>query len=78
MRRNTIFAVYTIYRWYEYLVSDEPGLAHMFLVVESHATCKRNAYATAAAAAVEPSPFQFPATVRSTTPSPNVDLSYED
>ena len=44
MRKNAVFAVYTIYRQYEHLIPDAPELIHTFLAAESDATCKRNAF----------------------------------
>ncbi|VDB90223.1 unnamed protein product [Peniophora sp. CBMAI 1063] len=44
VRKNAVFAVYTIYREYEHLVPDAPELIHTFLAAESDATCKRNAF----------------------------------
>ena len=44
VRKNAVFAVYTIYREYEHLIPDAPELIQTFLVAESDATCKRNAF----------------------------------
>lgn len=44
MRKNAVFAVYTIYRQYEHLIPDAPELIQTFLAAESDATCKRNAF----------------------------------
>jgi len=44
VRKNAVFAVYTIYREYEHLVPDAPELIQTFLAAESDATCKRNAF----------------------------------
>ena len=44
VRKNAVFAVYTIYREFENLIPDAPELIHTFLAAESDATCKRNAF----------------------------------
>ena len=44
MRKNAVFAIYTIYREYEHLIPDAPELMQTFLAAESDATCKRNAF----------------------------------
>ncbi|KAH7920369.1 coatomer protein [Leucogyrophana mollusca] len=44
VRKNAVFAVYTIYREYEHLIPDAPELMQTFLAAESDATCKRNAF----------------------------------
>ncbi|KZT08642.1 coatomer protein [Laetiporus sulphureus 93-53] len=44
VRKNAVFAVYTIYRQFEHLVPDAPELIQTFLAAESDATCKRNAF----------------------------------
>ncbi|KAJ3485247.1 hypothetical protein NLI96_g5074 [Meripilus lineatus] len=44
VRKNAVFAVYTIYREFEHLIPDAPELIHTFLAAESDATCKRNAF----------------------------------
>ena len=44
VRKNAVFAVYSIYREYEQLIPDAPELIHTFLTAESDATCKRNAF----------------------------------
>ncbi|THH30621.1 hypothetical protein EUX98_g3558 [Antrodiella citrinella] len=44
VRRNAVFAVYTIYREFEHLIPDAPELIETFLAAESDATCKRNAF----------------------------------
>ncbi|KAI0005525.1 coatomer beta subunit [Russula compacta] len=44
VRKNAVFAVYTIYREYEQLIPDAPELIQTFLAAESDATCKRNAF----------------------------------
>jgi coatomer subunit beta len=44
VRKNAVFAVYTIYREYENLIPDAPELIQTFLAAESDATCKRNAF----------------------------------
>ncbi|KAI0323051.1 coatomer beta subunit [Amylostereum chailletii] len=44
VRKNAVFAIYTIYREFEHLIPDAPELIHTFLVAESDATCKRNAF----------------------------------
>lgn len=44
MRKNAVFAVYSIYREFENLIPDAPELIQTFLAAESDATCKRNAF----------------------------------
>ncbi|PCH34145.1 coatomer protein [Wolfiporia cocos MD-104 SS10] len=44
VRKNAVFAVYTIYRQFENLIPDAPELIQTFLAAESDATCKRNAF----------------------------------
>ena len=44
VRKNAVFAVYTIYREFEQLIPDAPELIETFLAAESDATCKRNAF----------------------------------
>ena len=44
VRKNAVFAVYTIYREFEHLIPDAPELMQTFLAAESDATCKRNAF----------------------------------
>ncbi|EGN93580.1 hypothetical protein SERLA73DRAFT_97514 [Serpula lacrymans var. lacrymans S7.3] len=44
VRKNAVFAVYTIYREFENLIPDAPELMQTFLAAESDATCKRNAF----------------------------------
>ncbi len=44
MRKNAVFAVYSIYREFEHLIPDAPELIQTFLAAESDATCKRNAF----------------------------------
>jgi coatomer subunit beta len=44
VRKNAVFAVYTIYRSFEHLIPDAPELIQTFLAAESDATCKRNAF----------------------------------
>lgn len=44
VRKNAVFAVYTIYRQYEHLIPDAPELIQTFLAAENDATCKRNAF----------------------------------
>ena len=44
VRKNAVFAIYTIYREFEHLIPDAPELIHTFLAAESDATCKRNAF----------------------------------
>ncbi|THH18996.1 hypothetical protein EW146_g2085 [Bondarzewia mesenterica] len=44
VRKNAVFAIYTIYREFEHLIPDAPELIQTFLAAESDATCKRNAF----------------------------------
>lgn len=46
VRKNAVFAVYSIYQDHEYLIPDAPELLDTFLVAESDSTCKRNAFVT--------------------------------
>jgi coatomer subunit beta len=49
VRKNPIFAVYTIYREFENLVSNAPEIMQTFLAA---ATCKRNAFMFSAHCAI--------------------------
>lgn len=44
VRKNAVFAIYSIYREFEHLIPDAPELIQTFLAAESDATCKRNAF----------------------------------
>ncbi|KAI0094521.1 coatomer protein [Irpex rosettiformis] len=44
VRKNAVFAVYSIYQQFENLIPDAPELIQTFLAAESDATCKRNAF----------------------------------
>ncbi|KAG0152330.1 hypothetical protein CROQUDRAFT_649710 [Cronartium quercuum f. sp. fusiforme G11] len=44
VRKNAVFAVYSIYQSFEYLIPDAPELVQTFLAAESDLTCKRNAF----------------------------------
>lgn len=44
VRKNAVFAIYSIYRQHEYLIPDSPELIRIFLVAESDATCKHHAF----------------------------------
>lgn len=44
MRKNAVFALYSIFKQFEYLVPDAPELIQTFLAVEADTTCKRNAF----------------------------------
>ncbi|WVW86977.1 hypothetical protein I302_109033 [Kwoniella bestiolae CBS 10118] len=46
VRKNAVFATYTIYQDHEHLIPDAPELLETFLVAESDSTCKRNAFVT--------------------------------
>lgn len=46
VRKNAVFAVYTIYQDHEHLIPDAPELLETFLAAESDITCKRNAFVT--------------------------------
>ncbi|KAL0247175.1 hypothetical protein I308_104210 [Cryptococcus tetragattii IND107] len=46
VRKNAVFAVYTIYQHHEHLIPDAPELLDTFLAAESDSTCKRNAFVT--------------------------------
>ncbi|TID15797.1 hypothetical protein CANINC_004326 [Pichia inconspicua] len=44
VRKNAVFAIYSIYKVSEHLIPDAPELIMDFLNVESDATCRRNAF----------------------------------
>ncbi|KAG8967330.1 coatomer subunit beta [Tulasnella sp. 419] len=44
VRKNAVFAIYSIYKDFENLIPDAPELIHTFLAAESDMTCKRNAF----------------------------------
>ncbi|KAK2462886.1 hypothetical protein APHAL10511_005084 [Amanita phalloides] len=44
VRKNAVFAIYSIYREFEQLIPDAPDLMHTFLIAENDSTCKRNAF----------------------------------
>ncbi|KAF5352861.1 hypothetical protein D9756_006222 [Leucocoprinus leucothites] len=44
VRKNAVFAVYSIYREFEHLIPDAPELMYTFLIAETDSTCKRNAF----------------------------------
>ncbi|KAL1924900.1 uncharacterized protein VTP21DRAFT_4554 [Calcarisporiella thermophila] len=44
VRKNAVFAIYTIYKHFDYLVPDAPELIHNFLAAEGDMICKRNAF----------------------------------
>ncbi|KAL7425059.1 coatomer subunit beta [Cryptotrichosporon argae] len=44
VRKNAVFAVYSIYSDHEHLIPDAPELLDTFLAAESDSTCKRNAF----------------------------------
>lgn len=44
VRKNAVFAIYSIYKVSEHLIPDAPELIMDFLSVESDATCRRNAF----------------------------------
>ncbi|KAI6172152.1 Coatomer subunit beta [Aphelenchoides besseyi] len=44
VRRNAVLAIFTIYRNFEFLISDAPELISQFLESEQDASCKRNAF----------------------------------
>ncbi|KAG6891639.1 hypothetical protein C0992_001325 [Termitomyces sp. T32_za158] len=44
VRKNAVFAIFSIYREFEHLIPDAPELMHTFLVAETDSTCKRNAF----------------------------------
>ncbi|KAK6908498.1 coatomer beta subunit [Kwoniella mangroviensis CBS 8886] len=46
VRKNAVFATYTIYQDHEHLIPDAPELLDTFLAAESDSTCKRNAFVT--------------------------------
>ncbi|KAG7558210.1 hypothetical protein FFLO_02863 [Filobasidium floriforme] len=44
VRKNAVFATWTIYQDHEHLIPDAPELLETFLAAESDITCKRNAF----------------------------------
>lgn len=44
VRKNAIFAIYSIYKVSDHLIPDAPELIKDFLAVETDPTCKRNAF----------------------------------
>ncbi|KAK7473293.1 coatomer subunit beta [Stygiomarasmius scandens] len=44
VRKNAVFAVYSIYKEFEHLIPDAPELMSTFLAAETDPTCKRNAF----------------------------------
>ncbi|KDR85943.1 hypothetical protein GALMADRAFT_132560 [Galerina marginata CBS 339.88] len=44
VRKNAVFALYSIYREFEHLIPDAAELMHTFLIAESDSSCKRNAF----------------------------------
>lgn len=46
VRKNAVFAVWTIYKQFDYLIPDAGELLQTFLAAESDSTCKRNAFVT--------------------------------
>lgn len=44
VRKNAIFAIYSIYKVSEHLIPDAPELIKEFLTIETDSTCKRNAF----------------------------------
>lgn len=46
VRKNAVFAVYSIYQDHESMIPDAPELLDTFLAAESDSTCKRNAFVT--------------------------------
>jgi len=44
VRRNAVFAIFTIYRNFETLIPDAPEVVYDFLDKEQDASCKRNAF----------------------------------
>jgi coatomer subunit beta len=45
VRKNAVFAVFVIYKHFDYLLPDAPELIQTFLAAEADSTCKRNAFA---------------------------------
>jgi len=44
VRRNAVFAIFTIFRNFDFLIPDAPELVYEFLEKEQDASCKRNAF----------------------------------
>ena len=44
VRKNAVFALYSIYREFEHLIPDAAELMFAFLAAESDSSCKRNAF----------------------------------
>jgi coatomer subunit beta len=53
VRKNAVFAIFSIYRSFEHLIPDAPELMQTFLAAESDATCKRNAFVFLASCAMD-------------------------
>lgn len=68
VRKNAVFAVYSIYRAYEHLIPDAPELIHTFLAAENDSSCKRNAFVFLANCAM-PRAVQYVLSVHEQVPS---------
>ena len=44
VRKNAIFAVYTIYKALDHMIPDAPELMYNLLKAEADMTCRRNAF----------------------------------
>ncbi|KAG8848236.1 coatomer subunit beta [Tulasnella sp. 330] len=44
VRKNAVFAIYSIFKDFEHLIPDGPELMQTFLAAETDMTCKRNAF----------------------------------
>jgi coatomer subunit beta len=53
VRKNAVFALYSIYREFEHLVPDAAELMTAFLGAETDSACKRNAFVFLAHAATD-------------------------
>lgn len=58
VRKNAVFAVWTIYQDHEHLIPDAPELLDTFLAAESDSTCKRNAF-TALCSVSQPTAVRY-------------------
>ncbi|TFK67569.1 Coatomer, beta subunit [Pluteus cervinus] len=68
VRKNAVFAIYSIYREFEHLIPDAPELIYTFLIAESDSACKRNAFVFLAHCAM-PKAVEYILNIYDTIPS---------
>ncbi|KAK7045761.1 coatomer subunit beta [Paramarasmius palmivorus] len=73
VRKNAVFAVYSIYREFEHLIPDAPELMTTFLAAETDSTCKRNAFVFLSQCAL-PKAVEWIASVYDSIPSMDEQL----